>query len=62
MKIIRFLLGLIGRKNKKCCYNCKWRQREVRLKCRIICVRNGQDVDRDDCCDNWIVRWENEDQ
>jgi len=60
MKIIHFLLGLIGRKNKKCCYNCRLRQREVQPKRRLICSATANEVNKNGYCKYWVARYKEE--
>ena len=45
-------------KKKKSCYLCKFRQREVQPVRQLVCVLNEKIIDKDDCCGQWELRWD----
>ena len=42
--------------NTRCCYYCKWRQRERKIK-KLLCVKYDREVSKDTICAFWKWRW-----
>lgn len=46
------------KKNKKCCYYCKWRQRERKPEPRLVCQLIDKEMGAEDWCPEYEFRWE----
>jgi len=50
------------KKNKKCCYYCKWRQKERKPEPKLICQLIDREMGPEDWCPKYEFRWPNEDK
>ena len=41
----------------KRCFDCQFRQREVRPTRRLVCVIHEKEIDKDDVCDDYKYRY-----